>query len=206
MMRPRDQNSETHLSDPNYTLPLLSPRGHDSAPRTAHGHGGPSLPCLTLSHRGKRPVGPKSRETHLSVELGCVGQLRGQTRASGEENGELPGAAREQPRRVTRPGFPVRPPTERLYLQRAVRVLRPRSVGNLKITRDGEIWAVRREERLGTGGRRPSDARSRSCHRRLRLFNPALPTPHSAPASSARIPDPARSPPVVQQLGSSHTS
>lgn len=109
MMRPRDQNSETHLSDPNYTLPLLSPRGHDSAPRPAHGHGGPSLPCLTFSHRGKRPVGPKSRETHLSVELGCVGQLRGQTRASGEENGELPGAGREQPRRVTRPGFPVRP-------------------------------------------------------------------------------------------------
>lgn len=54
-------------------------------------------------------MGPKSRETHLSVELGCAGQLRGQTRASGEENGELPGAAREQPRRVTRPGFPARP-------------------------------------------------------------------------------------------------
>jgi hypothetical protein len=82
-------------------LPISVP--HDSAP---HRTWGQPLPCPTSR------VGPMLEKPHLSVDLTCGGvhrpsvcQLRGRTRASVGRK-RYPGAAWEQPRRVTLPVGP----------------------------------------------------------------------------------------------------
>jgi hypothetical protein len=176
-------------------LPISVP--HDSAP---HRTWGQPLPCPTSR------VGPMLEKPHLSVDLTCGGvhrpsvcQLRGRTRASVGRK-RYPGAAWEQPRRVT---LPVGPDGMAIFAG-ALRVLRRRRVGNLKFTQGGEIWAVRSEEGSeGEGAGRRILAAATAAYGYL--------TPHcrrrTRPWPLSTTPSPiSRSPPVASQFGSSHTS